>query len=105
MKIILDNSSEKTIGINEITEEYLVVAIIKNQPCILSKGWNENMENLTFFQLTDDFLNGNGFDYGEDVDTIEKSIKEAINTHDSKVEAFHQDNWKEALQWLINNAE
>jgi len=102
MKIQTQND---VININDITEEYLVVAVIDKHPCILGKGYRDDSKDLCFFTLNVDFTQGNGYDFSEEEDTIQKMVKEVLKEPKSKIEAFHQDNWKEALQWLIDNAE
>jgi hypothetical protein len=102
MKIQTQND---VINIEDINEDYLVVAVILGAPRILSKGWEEGNSQFSFFNLKDNFTLGNGIPYPGEGNTIQKMIEMAIQEPNSKIEAFHQRNWKEALQWLIDNAE
>jgi hypothetical protein len=104
MKIQTQKQND-VINIEDINEDYLVVAVIHGSPRILSKGWGEDNSQFSFFNLKDDFTLGNGIPYSDETNTIQKMIERAIQEPNSKIEVFHQRNWKEALQWLIDNAE
>lgn len=104
MKIILNNESKDTINIDEITENYLIVSIYQGEPCILSKGYDEKPKQFTFFSISNNFTIGNGYNFTSKEDTIQKMIVDALSLG-YKVEAFHESDWKKALQWLIDNAE
>jgi hypothetical protein len=104
MKIQTQKQND-VININDITREYLVVAVINGNPTILSKGWGQDITQLRFKQINESFTEGNGWVFSSEANTIQKMIEMAIQEPNLKIEAFHQRNWKEALQWLIDNAE
>jgi hypothetical protein len=95
------------INIEDINEDYLVVAVINGNPTILSKGWGQDETQLRFKQINKSFTEGNGWVFSNEEDTIQKMISYLDDGFKGtyKIEAFHQRNWKDALQWLINNAE
>lgn len=90
------------IPIEELGNKGIVVAVIQNKPCILGKGYCENWKNLTFFAINDGITRGNGYNYSETSDNILKMVERAIH-FGGKVETFRDDEWKLALQWLIDN--
>lgn len=109
MKIITTEQQTSTIHISEVNaEKHIVVAIIGNTPTILGKGYNEHNSALTFFILgsTEDYnttiTTGNGFDYSHEENNIEKMILRTIR-NGNKIEVFRKQDWKHALQWLIDN--
>ena len=105
------NTENDTILVSDINNTHIVVANINGNPCILGKGFGELGKDLCFFLLKNDriFTNssanitvGNGFGYDQNHDTPAKMVKIALE-NDNKVAVFEQDNWKDALQWLIDN--
>ena len=102
MKIQTQKQND-VINIEDINEEYLVVAVIDGNPTILSKGFNEEKTQFGFFKLNTDFTIGNSYKFNN-YGTIQKMIEKVLGCPEDKIEAFHQRNWKEALQWLIDNA-
>ena len=104
MKTIIQEDTQDTILTNDITEQHIVVAIIYEQPCILSKGWGQDESKLQFNILVDSFMFGNGYDFSPKHNTIKKMVEKAMKDSNNKVAVFHQSDWKQALQWLIDNA-
>ena len=104
MKPIIKEEKTETILTSDITDIHLVVGIIFDRPSILSKGYTEGREELTFCNLEDTFVYGNGFNYTSADNTIQKMVELAIDNTENKVAVFKQDDWKQALQWLIYNA-
>jgi hypothetical protein len=108
MKIITSQTSHDTIDVSKINgRDHIVVAVIHNKPTILGKGYNQDQSDLIFFLLGTShndqcITKGNGYDYSDKYDTIEKMVLRAIDDG-HKVEAFRNEDWKQALQWLINN--
>lgn len=111
MKVLLKKEEPVDyIHLDDVTTNHLVVAVLNNRPCILSKGYDEEFDHLSFMFLQandnhDAITIGNGYSLGRK-NTIEKMIIEAYEVFDdAKLEVFEQKNWKEALQWLIKNVE
>lgn len=103
MRPIIQEETQDTILTKDITEQHIVVAVNNGIPLLLSKGYSEGMKDLTFYNLTYDFTFGNGWDFGGNCDTIQKMVEQALSVG-YKVAVFHQSDWKQALQWLIDNA-
>ena len=103
MKPIIKQEQQDTILTSEITDRHLVVAVINNEPCILTKGHGETKDRLCFMSIGDAFTNGNGYRFGT-LETIKDMTERAMSDKDSKVAVFPQSDWKAALQWLIDNA-
>ena len=107
MKIITHNNDQ--IHISRVNaKDHIVVAIISGKPTILGKGWNEPNSALSFLILGGDdhdqtITTGNGYDYDDEDDNIEKMILKAIN-RGNKIEVFEKQDWKNTLRWLIDNA-
>ncbi len=109
MRPVLNKQESNTILVEDITYQHLIVGVISNHPCILSKGFGDGGKRLNFGMLdganTEEgtFTYGNGFDFSSDEDTPTKMVKRAI-MNGGEVEVFHPKDWKKALQWLIDNA-
>ena len=104
MKIILEKQNTETIHIDDINENYIVVGVISKKPVIAYCNKIRNFKTLEFLIVSDSII-GNSFDFNGGGVNISDAIKYQIKTtKDSKFEAFHQDNWKDALKWLIDNA-
>lgn len=103
MKPIIQEETQDTILTKDITEQHIVVAKFRGSPCILSKGYIQEMDYLTFFDLSDQFTIGNGFGCGSGNDTLKEMVEYTIN-RGYPIAVFHQSDWKQALQWLIDNA-
>lgn len=109
MKVVID-TAEDVIKTSEITKKHLVVAIIEGEPCILGKAFGQLDECLSFFVLADRNIEGNcitvgnGYGYSEEENSIQAMVEFAIKDR-QKVEVFQQKDWKQALQWLIDNAQ
>jgi hypothetical protein len=101
-----------TIAMDEITNDHLVVAVIQGHPCILGKGFNENWGHLSFYILGNDqpgtgiITRGNGYNINQDVETPAEMIREVLRLFGPKtpIEVFDKKDWKQALQFLIQNA-
>jgi len=100
-------SEERYIEYSSITaQNHIVVAVINNDPCILTKDYESDNSELTFISLSKRCTVGNGYSYDSKDDSITKMIKRAKEADTSnKVEVFCYSDWNKALQWLINNAE
>lgn len=109
MKPIIKQEQQDTILTSEITNNHLIVAIIEGEPCILGRGYYELPKKLIFFYLYGHggqkiITEGNGRDFHE-LDTIQKMVEYAITANNkNKLAVYNQDDWKLALQWLIDNA-
>ena len=96
MKPIITENQD-TILTSEITNNHIVVGFIKDIPIILVR---ENYDDGSFYFriLTSEFTNGNGIgDFNSAKQAVESKIE-------SKIEVFKEEDWKKALQWLIDNA-
>lgn len=102
MKIIMGKQNNDAINVSEITEEHIVVAIISGKPTILIAQTIYNRDKF-FLSISSQVLLSNGY-YNIEESSIESIIEFHLN-NGAKIECFHQDEWREALQWLIDNAE
>jgi hypothetical protein len=93
-----------TILTGMITKMHIVVGISQyGMPTILTKPFGDNGRDYTFLILSDEFIDGNGYNFSYNEDTIESMVNYAINTG-WQVAVFPQSDWKAALKWLIDNA-
>ena len=100
MMPILPQKDEDIIPVNEITSNHIVVAIDEsNEPVILGNS-DCGADDYKFLCLSDGFSMGNC--YGS-FNSIQLSVENYIKIG-WRLQVFHQDDWKKALQWLIDNA-
>lgn len=104
MKPIIQEETQDTILTKDITEQHIVVAVINGNPCLLNKGETEPEGKLSFKILNNNFTKGNCYDYPSLECTLKKMVEHAMKDTSDKVAVFHQSDWKQALQWLIDNA-
>lgn len=107
MTPIIKAEAQDKILTSEITFNHIVVAIIDKSPTILSKGYKEASEQLSFkciSNATEIITMGNGYSFGE-IDTIKGMVEYALNVKQANIAVFENTDWKQALQWLIDNAE
>jgi hypothetical protein len=97
MKIITDSKQQDTIHVDELTNHHIIVCVNDNNPYILTRD-DYRTGKYRFSQLRDEVTNGNGMSGRFD------TIKEAVMLRLDAIAAFHQSDWKQALQWLIDNA-
>lgn len=100
MKIILEKETQEVIEISKINPKtHIIVGIMYNDPFIMTRPDYETGK-YEFRVMNHEFTNGNGTGGRND-------FQELISIHlnRGKIEAFHQDNWKGALQWLIDNCD
>ena len=96
MKPIITENQD-TILTSEITNNHIIVGFIEDIPVILVRV-NYDDGSFYFRSLTSEFTNGNGIgDFNSAKQAVEYKIE-------SKIEVFRQEDWKKALQWLIDNA-
>lgn len=101
MKPILKKENEDVILTSKITTKHIVVGLDSyNNPVILTTE-KYGIEKYKLTLMNEGFTRNNG--YGE-FESIQKLVKFYIR-EGWKLEVFHEDDWKKALQWLINNAE
>ena len=98
MKPIIEKENQDTILTSEITNQHIVVGIVKGAPRILVSE-NYSRGSFYFRNLISEFTNGNGIG---NFDSAKKAVENKI---DSKLAVFKESDWKKALQWLIDNAE
>jgi hypothetical protein len=101
MRPVIEISRQDVILTSEITEEHIVVAVINKRPSILSKGYKEPYSELSFNIVNSRFTTGNYIQGGGD--KIRDKVEWAIR-NDHPIAVFKQEDWKQALQWLIDNA-
>ena len=101
MKPILKKDNKDVILTSNITTKHIVVGFdLDDDPVILT---NERY-GIEEYKLT---LMNKGFTRNNGYVTFE-SIKELVENYVEKgwkLEVFHENDWKKALQWLIDNAE
>jgi len=107
MKPIISTGTKDTILTSEITWNHLIVAVIQGEPCILGRGYNEVDSNIPFFVLKNNcgskcITTGNGYPRSPKEDTPQKMVEFFIKQGE-KVAVFHQDDWRDALTWLLEN--
>ena len=101
MKPIITEKQD-TILTSEINENHIVVCIVKGKPSILYCEEYHNLSTLSFLCLQDSAIIGNCY---ENIGcTSIKDVVEYRIKNGDKIEVFQQKDWKEALQWLIDNA-
>ena len=104
MKPIIKNEDKDVILTSEITENHIVVGIIQSRPTILYCRDYANLETSSFLCLDKETIIGNSFSN----DGYTESIKSVIDfriKQGQRIEVFHENDWKKALEWLIKNAE
>lgn len=100
MKIIFEEKKQE-INIDDLEDSHIVCAIINNDPCLLTKDHKNKFKSFKI--LTENFSKGNSYTNN---DMNLKSYMVSLNNNFKvKAEAFDEEDWKEALQWLIDNAE
>lgn len=99
MKPIIEKEQKDVICIEDITREHIVVSVYNNRPSIVTcEAYND--EKYRIRPISDSFIIGNGFGFHG---SIKEKIMEAMKEN-YPIAVFHQSNWKQALQWLIDNA-
>ena len=103
MKPILKKENEDVILTSNITTKHIVVGFnLKNDPVILTTE-KYGIEEYKLTLMNEGFTRNNGYGYGKF-----KSIEELVEHYVEKgwkLEVFYEDDWKKALQWLIDNVE
>ena len=90
----------KTILTSEITTHHIVVGIRSNKPVILSKT-DYDGGKYCFVCIDREFTEHNCY---PENDTIKEAVEEQMKCGQD-VEVFQERDWKEALQWLIDNVD
>jgi hypothetical protein len=101
MKPVIESQKQDVILTSEITDSHIVVAVIDKSPCLLSKQYKSADKELGYLILDNGFIRGNAFSPYQK--TLKEKVEWAINNAEN-VAVFHQSDWKQALQWLIDNA-
>ena len=101
MKPILKRENIDVILTSKINIRHIVVGLnLANSPVILTT----EKYGVEKYKLT---LMNRGFTLNKGYDEFE-SIEELVEYYVEKgwnLEVFHEDDWKKALQWLIDNAD
>ena len=96
----VSKNKENTIFVEDITSKHLVVGITSyGSPVILtnSQYWGNDYK---FTCINDQFSERNSYSSNSSIqELVERYLEKGWN-----IEVFHEDNWKEALKWLINNS-
>lgn len=98
---VIELPKEDVILTSEITDSHIVLAVISKSPCILTKVYVEPESKMKFVTLSNSFSYGLG--YTSPFNTLKETVEWAINKG-YPIAVFHQEDWKQALQWLIDNA-
>ena len=101
MKPILERENKDVILTSKITSSHIVVGLnLNNNPVILTnENYYTEIYKLTLFNAG--FTQNNGYGSFESIQELVELYVEA----GWKLEVFHEKDWKNALQWLIDNAE
>jgi hypothetical protein len=108
MEPVKQMPEDKYIKTSDIRWDHVCVAIINDRPTILGKGYNEDSSELTFrfiggsIGTSSTGTNGNGFDFGPNNNTPQLMVEHALYLG-YKVAVFEHNQWREALQWLMDN--
>ena len=98
MKPIIKKEQGKTILTSEVTPQHIVVGIRDKSPVILSKS-NYDGGKYCFVCLDSEFTEQNCY---PEFDTIKGAVEQQMELGEG-TEVFEEENWKAALQWLIDN--
>ena len=98
MDIIPNTKNRPSIKIEDLTQEHIIVATDDDSnPMMFTLGEYEVESTSVFLVINKDLTIGNCYSY-------EKNLNQfLVNRKGWTFQAFHQDDWKEALQWLIEN--
>lgn len=103
MKPILKRENKDVILTSKITSIHIVVGLnLDNNPVILTTE-RYGIEKYKLTLMNKGFTLNNGYGYGS-FKSIQKIVEYYVEKG-WKLEVFHEDDWKKALQWLIDNAE
>lgn len=93
----ISKNKKNTIFVEDITSKHLVVGITSyGSPVILTNS----MYEYRFTCINDQFSERNSYRGSSSIqELVERYLESGWN-----IEVFHEDNWKEALKWLINNS-
>lgn len=97
---ILDNKKEDTILINKITRAHIVVGFRQDGPVFATLGVYEKQNTAKLYCISQRLSDGNAF---FPFTSIYDLVKNMVNKGE-KVAVFHENDWKDALKWLIDNA-
>ena len=100
MEIITNTELYKTIRLEDITDDHIIVMVRNNKPYILSRD-NFGAGSFKFLSISTQLSDGNNIEHLRL--TKKELLLNYIDDKYSKIEAFYQDDWKEALKWLIDN--
>lgn len=91
---------KNTIFINEINTSHIIVAIDDDNSPVIMTNSDCGDNKYKFMCLSDQFTLGNCY---REFYNIQQCIINYI-IRGWKIEVFHQNDWRKALQWLIDNA-
>ena len=96
----ISKNKENIIFVEDISSKHLVVGITSyGSPVILTNSQYEG-NDYEFTCINDQFSERNSYkSYSTVQELVENYLEKGWN-----IEVFHEDNWKEALKWLINNS-
>ena len=100
MKPILKKEDKDVILTNKITNSHIVVGIDLHKHPVILTNKDYGTKDYKFTLFSSGFTRNNGYGKFESI----KEIVEYYMNSDWKLEVFHEKNWKQALQWLIDNA-
>ena len=103
MKIVSEKVEEEIL-VSDITKKHIVVGVIDGCPVILTLGEFDNFKSLKMMVISEELIRGNSYHHSDiSGGTLGEIIINSKKFCD-KIACLHQDNWKDALKWLIDNA-
>ena len=100
MRPIIKEETEEIILTSKITKYHIVVGIRSNEPVILSKT-DYDGGKYCFVCIDREFTEHNCY---PESNTIKEAVEQQME-FGQDTEVFHERDWKEALQWLIDNVD
>ena len=100
MKPIIKEETKEIILTSKITKYHIVVGIRGKSPVILSKS-DYDRGKYCFVCLDSEFTEQNCY---PKFDTIKGAVEQQMELGEG-TEVFEEENWKAALQWLIDNVD
>ena len=100
MKPIIKEETKEIILTSKITKYHIVVGIRGKSPVILSKS-DYDGGKYCFVCLDSEFTEQNCY---PKFDTIKGAVEQQMELGEG-TEVFEEENWKAALQWLIDNVD
>ena len=91
--------------VKENLRDYILVGKISGSPVIGHNAVFDKAKSFSFYAISSQLTNGNGYNvYGNEgfVKNYENYFVDSFNKG-NELQAFRNEDWKLALQWLIDN--